>query len=206
MEENYKLCYVDEIPATYCDYDEESKKLMDTDEYKEYTEKRREYLDGLLKKQGYLSSGDYVTYDLINDKEYKFRTNFKDYPNPDYELGYTHYLYFTNDIDKQWGDDWDDVPYEHNAEIPYDFDTDIYISPITIPKLDNVQVRFPNTGFVNSPYSVDMINAKAVPWIWIGVMNERKIQKSIAIMGGDTYKEVKEKLNEIKHLTDIKKQ
>jgi len=23
-------------------------------------------------------------------------------------------------MEKQWGDDWDDVPYEHNAEPPYD--------------------------------------------------------------------------------------
>ena len=28
--------------------------------------------------------------------------------------------YFTTqDLDKQWGDDWDDAPYEHNAGLPY---------------------------------------------------------------------------------------
>jgi len=30
------------------------------------------------------------------------------------------WVYFTTqDLDKQWGDDWDDAPYEHNAEEPY---------------------------------------------------------------------------------------
>jgi hypothetical protein len=30
------------------------------------------------------------------------------------------WAYFTTQsLSKQWGDDWDDAPYEHNAEIPY---------------------------------------------------------------------------------------
>ena len=28
-------------------------------------------------------------------------------------------MYFTSDIENQWGDDWDDRPYEHNAGKPY---------------------------------------------------------------------------------------
>ena len=28
--------------------------------------------------------------------------------------------YTTNSLDKQWGDDWNDSPYEHNAGIPYE--------------------------------------------------------------------------------------
>ena len=29
--------------------------------------------------------------------------------------------YFTTQaLSKQWGDDWNDAPYEHNAETPYD--------------------------------------------------------------------------------------
>lgn len=27
--------------------------------------------------------------------------------------------YFTDNLENQWGDDWDDAPYEHNAESPY---------------------------------------------------------------------------------------
>ena len=31
-----------------------------------------------------------------------------------------NWAYFTTkDLDKQWGDDWDDAPYEHNAGTPY---------------------------------------------------------------------------------------
>lgn len=30
--------------------------------------------------------------------------------------------YFTtNDLDRQWGDDWNDAPYEHNAGSPYEW-------------------------------------------------------------------------------------
>ena len=29
--------------------------------------------------------------------------------------------WFTNNLEKQWGDDWNDVPYEHNAGEPYDY-------------------------------------------------------------------------------------
>ena len=32
-------------------------------------------------------------------------------------------MYFTSDIDNQWGDDWDDIPYEHNAGKPYETNT-----------------------------------------------------------------------------------
>ena len=33
-------------------------------------------------------------------------------------------LYFTEleDVTEQWGDDWDDAPYEHNAGTPYEND------------------------------------------------------------------------------------
>lgn len=42
--------------------------------------------------------------------------------NKDFKLCYIDgcWAYFTTqDLDKQWGDDWDDVPYEHNAGDPY---------------------------------------------------------------------------------------
>ena len=29
-------------------------------------------------------------------------------------------LYFTDNFDKQWGDDWNDAPLDCNAGIPYD--------------------------------------------------------------------------------------
>ena len=32
-------------------------------------------------------------------------------------------MYFTSDLENQWGDDWDDSPYEHNAGPPYETHT-----------------------------------------------------------------------------------
>ena len=32
-------------------------------------------------------------------------------------------MYFTSDMTAQWGDDWDDCPYEHNAGKPYETQT-----------------------------------------------------------------------------------
>ena len=109
--QNFKLCYVDEIPKTYLDYTPESKALMQTEEHKEYMKKRREYFDVLIKKNGHISCYDYDNYDRAYDPELKFRTEMQEYPTPDVLDGYTHYLYFTNDLEKQWGDDWDDAPY-----------------------------------------------------------------------------------------------
>lgn len=40
-----------------------------------------------------------------------------------YKLCYVkdNFAYFTTrDLDKQWGDDWNDAPYEHNAGRPYE--------------------------------------------------------------------------------------
>ena len=34
-------------------------------------------------------------------------------------------MYFTSDIKNQWGDDWDDRPYEHNAGKPYETHTTV---------------------------------------------------------------------------------
>ena len=30
-------------------------------------------------------------------------------------------MYFTDNFKNQWGDDWDDAPYEHNAGEPYEY-------------------------------------------------------------------------------------
>lgn len=43
-----------------------------------------------------------------------------------FKLCYVHHniLYFTDSFEKQWGDDWDDAPYEHNAGEPYEWEDD----------------------------------------------------------------------------------
>ena len=83
----------------------------------------------------------------------------------------TKFAYFTSiPLTKQWGDDWDDAPYEHNAGDPYDSHYSRRGSKEKV-KHDIVTVawtaeyRTPNDGHVNSPWSVQAINAGSVAWL-----------------------------------------
>lgn len=70
------------------------------------------------------------------------------------------------------GDDWNDVPYEHNAGEPYDY---WYDDDGTKHDIDLVKVYYdldykywnylPCDNFTNSPYSVEDINKQRIPWI-----------------------------------------
>lgn len=79
--------------------------------------------------------------------------------------------YFTTQpVTQQWGDDWNDAPYEHNAGDPYtwsshndqrgeprwDIHCRYYTAPMSTPDDD---------AFSNSRYSVQMINTGAVAWL-----------------------------------------
>lgn len=75
--------------------------------------------------------------------------------------------YFTTNWEKQWGDDWDDRPYESNAGTPYDY----YIEnnkkvPISIKE---IFFELPYDVYYETPrdtmYSVEDINNHRVPWI-----------------------------------------
>lgn len=68
--------------------------------------------------------------------------------------------YFTSDMAKQWGDDWNDAPYEHNAGEPYDRDTTVFVVKIQADHLSR-----PCDECNNSPYSVEMINNRRIPWL-----------------------------------------
>lgn len=104
----------------------------------------------------------------------------------DFKLCYIHgdTAYFTTqDVKTQWGDDWDDAPYEHNAETPYEPAYHYYAdgrtekvdgdwnedgSPkweIYTLKFDCYRLETPASRWGNSPYSVQMINAGAVAWL-----------------------------------------
>ncbi len=79
----------------------------------------------------------------------------------------------TQDVKDQWGDDWNDAPYEHNAGPPY--------SPFKnckdnwnedgTPKWSVMRVAYdgpfdtPCSGGLNSRYSVEAINAGAIAWL-----------------------------------------
>jgi|688.fasta_scaffold156266_5 hypothetical protein len=69
-------------------------------------------------------------------------------------------FFTTKPLSEQWGDDWNDAPYEHNAGIPYQ-DT-----PGQITKLAwEANLDQPCDGHYNSPWSVEEINAGAVAWL-----------------------------------------
>lgn len=76
------------------------------------------------------------------------------------------------------GDDWNDVPYEHNAGYPYEYDYDAPEQGVEngqgiYPKINIKKIYFelsdykvPRSGYLNSPYSVETINKGVVAWIW----------------------------------------
>lgn len=69
--------------------------------------------------------------------------------------------WFTSDFDGQWGDDWNDAPYEHNAGEPYVREGVRLVrlrfeSPLATPA---------EIANGNSRYSVEMINAGAAAWL-----------------------------------------
>ena len=98
-----------------------------------------------------------------------------------YKLCYVdeNILYFTDNFANQWGDDWDDAPYEHNASEPYErkyyteYDDEWCVKngkgnirKIAFYRYDGYYIKQPKDGFCNSPYSVQAINKKAVPWLY----------------------------------------
>ena len=82
-------------------------------------------------------------------------------------------LYFTNNFEGQSGDDWDDVPYEHNAGEPYRDSDDCldhaYRGNIRMvayyPQWD---IKQPCDNYeYNSPFCVDSINkGRQIAWLY----------------------------------------
>lgn len=103
--------------------------------------------------------------------------------NTKFELCYVtgNKAFFTNDFEHCWGDDFDDIPYEHNAGEPYDNWSELiednedmfkrkYIQhPIQLKTLyyefPYEWVKLPCDDYLNSPYSVEMINRGDIAWI-----------------------------------------
>ncbi len=70
--------------------------------------------------------------------------------------------YFTSlPLENQWGDDWDDVPYEYNAGPPYHDEGSNTIKIMAYMG----DFLLPCSGYINSPYSVEDINKGKVPWL-----------------------------------------
>lgn len=100
-----------------------------------------------------------------------------------------HKCYFTTQFETQWGDDWDDSPYEHNSEPPYYYDSRVDSAKvpwdIITVYLDGNWETPADRANGNSRYSVDDINKGAIAWLttahW-GNDNARPIPAGITLM------------------------
>ena len=98
------------------------------------------------------------------------------------------WAYFTTqDLNEQWGDDWSDAPYEHNAGEPYDSrDGDSKKWEITCVAF-KANLDAPSDTFLNSPFSVEDINSGAIAWL----RSPRYEEKKISIQAGVSIQEFK---------------
>ena len=96
--------------------------------------------------------------------------------------------FFTSDMTKQWGDDWNDFPYIDNASYPYDEDTDIFILIFERYLYDyNETEAF--DFITDEKHSVDDINNGAAAWLYDRTSHT-------AIQAGITLSEFVEKLKD----------
>ena len=162
---DFHLCYVDSIPETVYDLTPESKAWERSAEYRVIKKRLEEEVRLGLRKSIYSMDSPLI-----------YRLHSQDYPNPKYQKGKAElYAFFTEvPLADQWGDDWDDAPYEHNAGEPYDDhykgDERIEHLIIKVPFYvhhDWCDVKLPlDYGCGNSPFCIMDINAGAVAWIF----------------------------------------
>ena len=181
---NYKLCYVSEISPTIYGPTESTKQYFESQEYKDYVE-----------KYGVMWYNPKVVY--------------KDLPNPEYDqTSRTHSAYFTRlDLLEQWGDDWNDAPYDCNAGEPYEnSEGDIIEVPFAFVGSEDDEGYFStypleynlpkDYGGGNCSWSVEDINLGAVPWLFVKDMSKRHVP-AVVIMAGISPVEFREKLEYI---------
>lgn len=97
-----------------------------------------------------------------------------------------NFAYFTSiPLELQWGDDWNDAPYEHNAGEPY-YDHRpnpgaSYIDHSILKVAYDGNFEEPRDSFSNSSYSVEQINKREVPWLksWLK-------EDELTVWGGDS--------------------
>ena len=93
----------------------------------------------------------------------------------------TFKLYFTDNFDSQWGDDWDDRPANCNAEPPYE-DEDHHIFEMYIELCSCGHI------FGGKSYSVEDLNTRKAPWLLCD-----SSKNSFILEGGDSLQKVLDK-------------
>ena len=195
---DFRLCYIDSISETVYKQTPESKAWERTAEYRAIKKRLEEEV-----KQGLRNSIYDWDSPLIRRLQYQY------YPNPSYHKGKAElYAFFTEvALADQWGDDWDDAPYEHNAEEPYDHyyqgDERKEHLIVKVPfyvRHDGFYVKMPRDyAYDNSPFCVRDINAGAVAWIFARGL-ESKCIDGIAIQAGVNPYEFFERVDKINEM------
>lgn len=93
----------------------------------------------------------------------------------------TYKLYFTDNYEDQWGDDWNDRPADCNAESPYEDETHHIVS---------MYVEFDwmvtDIIFGGKTYAVEDMNKSGVPWL----IFKNKDYTDYKLLGGMSFTEV----------------
>ena len=103
------------------------------------------------------------------------------------------FVWFTTNFDKQSGDDWNDAPYEYNAERPSqprDQEWELFRVAV-FPNPYHHQLLVPADGHYNSLWSVDDINQGLVPWLRLTNLDWDSPTIE-SVMAGTTYADFKD--------------
>lgn len=120
-------------------------------------------------------------------------------------------LWFTSDMDRTYGDDWNDAPYEHNAGPPYDYHRSqrpdekggwVTVWPdrpylvqeytLTIPESVSVAEAF-ERGFRGT---AEEINRDRLPWLYV-YLHSTGWDNEIAIKAGVSLQAVRELVEQL---------
>lgn len=146
--------------------------------------------------------------DLIKEKYGNYKLCYVESSSyMDYEYPITLYFTSLNDVTKQWGDDWNDKPYEHNAGEPY---TEMTIDEKKVKAdmmkvlLRSYHIMTPRTNYINSAYSVEEINNKKVPWLQLVEYGGRDMYNvKEKVEAGETLIQVLDKIKNFDDYSDI---
>jgi len=115
--------------------------------------------------------------------------------NKEFRLCYVdnNVMYFTDNFEHQWGDDWNDAPYDCNASEPYERDDDEdeewnehhgHLRYIGFKSDGWLKIAGQLGEPYNVPYSVEQINKGIVAWLFSddagGLMGGATIDEAVA--------------------------
>lgn len=100
----------------------------------------------------------------------------------------------TQAVEDQWGDDWNDAPYEHNAGDPYDwrpYMAERGVEPYELLRVawSGTQLEPPYSGHLNSPWSVEQINRGETAWLTDPMYGQRPRTPEHVVFAGATVDE-----------------